>query len=1265
MFLFYFFIHAKSKFNNKHAVSLSITAPWSSGTQFSQIFAFCVRYSFDYGYKFLKKCVNNITEIDDKEFLYETAKGILSKDVFNILKANIDLGSLTPKAIFNGNDVEECERIANEHGMKLYETDLVKGNPRKINCVNVKKDYKFISQLLEENKDYALRLVDDKKEEMSKVRGYGIELRPFKYSMEYGTKDNKDNENDTSENINISDETLGNIPKSIEEDISSLELNYFDLKFAEYLQNVNQSLPKIMRDISNNWPLFMKEISKQNISSKNSLQNIRYIIGEDATFSNLNGRVLDFNDIDIFTFMDILDQETILNQLLRNNLNMDIFNIQKFTTTNPPKRSNCFLNFGSHFVEYYNDIENDDYYSDWDSDINQIYNIRKAIPRIKKNLLNLILYVDLSTTKGLSHLSLIIHLVRRGYPVRVGIVPYFNMKNSISRKIAFAFHTLGQNVGYKAGIDFLLECFQNSEFDNFKKQIKIIDENVISKTYNGFANHFKLRKWNKLNELYNPSSSEYRRIKNTHSYLQKIGIRIGSISINGRLYKAFNYIQEYLEELYKGFELISNMYSNLRIYENAKEPIINTIKKFFVVLDKIDYEIFYNDVKSLEIYNLPISQQIQFLDELNNSFTEVSNSFSYLLVYCNEKETDLTIIKQFAIEKGYNLAINPNISHINISKEENVLIINGRILYNFNFTNMEKLNYLDIYNKKFIVDYIVKYASSKVLGFYLCTILNDWEMNKISRENIDDSIFNMKNSLIYCGDKSEINWYLLIDPFTKEYQKFSSFLNYLSENNILNLKMILNPSSDIQKDLTIFSTYYRSSIDSDSLLFTCLNDTTTYSSMIDIPNSWQVESFKASFDLDNILLNELTPKVHYGEYILTNIIIEGDCYSNKMNSVKGTKLRVTPYKNGTSFFEKSYVIPSETFVMKEHGYFQLMGAVGINKVELDDKNIYYQPFKKYIEVNTYAIRRHHLVLKESGKIAKKPINYHSNNSSRVDIFAVTSGHLYERLLKIMMISARKQTNSSVTYWILNNFLSPQFKAVLPILSNKYNFNYQLVKYKWPYWLNKQVEKQRVIWGNKILFLDVLFPPDLDRVIYVDSDQIVRTDMNELMTMDFKGAPYAFTPFCDSRIETEPYRFWHHGFWADHLRGMKYYISALFAIDLQRFRQLHGGDILRKYYQFLSRDKNSLANLDQDLPNFAQPVLPIYSLPQNWLWCETWCSDDTIEKAKTIDLCNNPLTKIPKLRIAETRVPEWPGLDKEARSINVDDDAFEKMLFYPQ
>jgi len=39
----------------------------------------------------------------------------------------------------------------------------------------------------------------------------------------------------------------------------------------------------------------------------------------------------------------------------------------------------------------------------------------------------------------------------------------------------------------------------------------------------------------------------------------------------------------------------------------------------------------------------------------------------------------------------------------------------------------------------------------------------------------------------------------------------------------------------------------------------------------------------------------------------------------------------------------------------------------------------------------------------------------------------------------------------------------------------------------------------------------------------------------------------------------------------------------------------------------------LANLDQDLPNYAQHAVPIHSLPQEWLWCETWCSDDSKEK----------------------------------------------------
>jgi UDP-glucose:glycoprotein glucosyltransferase len=205
-------------------------------------------------------------------------------------------------------------------------------------------------------------------------------------------------------------------------------------------------------------------------------------------------------------------------------------------------------------------------------------------------------------------------------------------------------------------------------------------------------------------------------------------------------------------------------------------------------------------------------------------------------------------------------------------------------------------------------------------------------------------------------------------------------------------------------------------------------------------------------------------------------------------------------------------------------------------------------------------------------------------------------------------------------------------------------------------LHKQSEKQRRIWAYKILFLDVLFPLRLRKVIFCDSDQVIRADLAELWDLDLRGAPYGYTPFCDTNRDMEGFRFWKHGFWQDHLRGRPYHISALYVVDLERFRQLAAGDRLRVMYDSLSKDPNSLSNLDQDLPNYAQESVPIFSLPQEWLWCETWCGAASRPSAKTIDLCNNPLTKEPKLQSARRIVAEWPDLDREATEFTVMVDA---------
>lgn len=190
----------------------------------------------------------------------------------------------------------------------------------------------------------------------------------------------------------------------------------------------------------------------------------------------------------------------------------------------------------------------------------------------------------------------------------------------------------------------------------------------------------------------------------------------------------------------------------------------------------------------------------------------------------------------------------------------------------------------------------------------------------------------------------------------------------------------------------------------------------------------------------------------------------------------------------------------------------------------------------------------------------------------------------------MILSVLKNTQRPVKFWFIKNYLSPQFKVcsesllaastlaktmrsidlylhtfllwtsqdVIPHMAHEYGFDYALITYKWPTWLHKQKEKQRIIWAYKILFLDVIFPvslekvsmwylwlclwlsthaifsslwhlnsidPSLQQVIFVDADQVVRADMGELYDMDLKGRPLAYTPFCDNNKEMDGYRFW--------------------------------------------------------------------------------------------------------------------------------------------
>jgi UDP-glucose:glycoprotein glucosyltransferase len=83
------------------------------------------------------------------------------------------------------------------------------------------------------------------------------------------------------------------------------------------------------------------------------------------------------------------------------------------------------------------------------------------------------------------------------------------------------------------------------------------------------------------------------------------------------------------------------------------------------------------------------------------------------------------------------------------------------------------------------------------------------------------------------------------------------------------------------------------------------------------------------------------------------------------------------------------------------------------------------------------------------------------------VFSLATGHLYERFLKIMMLSVTKRTSSKVKFWLFENFLSPTFKSSARAMADRIGCDVEFVTYKWPEWLRGQSEKQRIIWGYKV------------------------------------------------------------------------------------------------------------------------------------------------------------------------------------------------------
>jgi UDP-glucose:glycoprotein glucosyltransferase len=298
---------------------------------------------------------------------------------------------------------------------------------------------------------------------------------------------------------------------------------------------------------------------------------------------------------------------------------------------------------------------------------------------------------------------------------------------------------------------------------------------------------------------------------------------------------------------------------------------------------------------------------------------------------------------------------------------------------------------------------------------------------------------------------------------------------------------------------------------------------------MDVPEPWDVQQTRATQDTDNLRCDvsagcsdlsyeseDHTPgtgtQLTSVEYGLSSLLVFGQCYETSGTPPNGLQLVLTRHSNqispvdeaeiemdGSTEFTKSAASDaasarySDTLVMKTVGYWQLRANPGVWDVKIAEESKGASIFdfvdstitsgRINVKKGTASLTRK-IVLKDfvnrgetlivqrrpglemESLFDEEPITTRTQSNETINVFSLATGHLYERFLKIMMLSVTKRTSSKVKFWLFENFLSPNFKATARAMADRIGCEVEFVTYKWPEWLRGQSEKQRIIWGKR-------------------------------------------------------------------------------------------------------------------------------------------------------------------------------------------------------
>jgi UDP-glucose:glycoprotein glucosyltransferase len=771
-------------------------------------------------------------------------------------------------------------------------------------------------------------------------------MRPFKYSMEYGVKDTAGESTTLLAEIgNVTDETVTRPPIGILDAVNITSVRNFGARFATFASrrvSRNHSLLSLLRDVTHNFPVFLPAIAREREDLPGF--GLAASLARSGHYSVLNGRLLT-STLDIFTLLSIVQEERTLTEILGSHHRVRPEELERLLTTSLPAEANFLLNWTSPSVVWFNDLERDAEYANWSDSVRALFEVRGQLPQVRKNLVDVVLHCDPSTRAGLGLLTWIVQRVG-AMPFRFGMLPSFNLAAKQSRTVAYAFYHIAAAEPALA-IEFLLGAVSEEQHEPTEEE--------FAASYTRAVAGRGLLPWGEIHTLLDSFSAEGTRVWDTHRTARQWQIPRSSVLVNGKLLEALEGMNGLLYEIQRMYHYLQVCVKQAHVTSLRDTDALAILGTAFMIVPSFDPAVLVERPVGLGLVHKSRAEQTEFLDFLASmswNFTDSGRSSLYYILWL-QKQEEIDIFSDFARE-NHSLpsvfALNPPISArmatvYGLDLTKTVLIADGRLFHSF--TPM-RLRLLDVWCADTIYAPCAKtldkltYKRSNAV-FYVSSIVVDWRAEGITRALLHEELWAEYSPLVHNAKRDCMHWDLLIDPFTREFQRIADIVEYVNNHDVIDVRLIAKAPAVLAEPP---QTYYRNALSRDRAVFTFLNDTTTYSAMPDMPDSWIFESMKAVIDLDNILLSELSPGVHEGTYVLTNVKAEGTCEVGDTSYAEGAELALVDAR-GTRM--------SDTIVMRS-GYWQLAANPGQYTIELGGRNskIIYESFQHPIVVASFA-----------------------------------------------------------------------------------------------------------------------------------------------------------------------------------------------------------------------------------------------------------------------------------------------------------------------